>query len=104
VEERERSSAERLYDFGVTDDGAFYYVMELLQGLSLDSLVKRFGPGRRSSGSVTVAGDANQAHKEPGNPGRRDASDHCLTPGAQRTTSPVPPLFEGIIVPLPRSW
>jgi tRNA A-37 threonylcarbamoyl transferase component Bud32 len=33
-----------LYDFGVTDDGAFYYVMELLHGLSLESLVKRFGP------------------------------------------------------------
>ncbi|UCC74889.1 MAG: serine/threonine protein kinase [Gemmatimonadota bacterium] len=33
-----------LYDFGVTDDSAFYYVMELLHGLSLDSLVKRFGP------------------------------------------------------------
>ncbi len=33
-----------LYDFGVTEDGAFYYVMELLRGLNLDSLVKRFGP------------------------------------------------------------
>jgi len=33
-----------LYDFGVTDDGAFYYVMELLHGLSLESLVRRFGP------------------------------------------------------------
>ncbi len=33
-----------LYDFGVTADGAFYYVMELLEGLNLDSLVKRFGP------------------------------------------------------------
>ncbi len=33
-----------LYDFGVTDDGTFYYVMELLEGLDLESLVKRFGP------------------------------------------------------------
>jgi serine/threonine-protein kinase len=33
-----------LYDFGVTDDGAFYYVMELLHGLSLEALVRRFGP------------------------------------------------------------
>ena len=32
-----------LYDFGVTDDGVFYYVMELLEGLDLESLVKRFG-------------------------------------------------------------
>ena len=33
-----------LYDFGVTDVGVFYYVMELLEGLDLESLVKRFGP------------------------------------------------------------
>ena len=33
-----------LYDFGITEDGCFYYVMELLQGLDLDSLVRRFGP------------------------------------------------------------
>ena len=33
-----------LYDFGITDEGAFYYVMEMLNGLTLDSLVKRFGP------------------------------------------------------------
>ncbi len=33
-----------LYDFGVTDDGTFYYVMELLDGLDLRSLVERFGP------------------------------------------------------------
>jgi len=33
-----------LYDFGATEEGAFYYVMELLDGLDLESLVKRFGP------------------------------------------------------------
>jgi len=34
----------QLYDFGITDSGTFYYVMELLNGLDLDALVSRFGP------------------------------------------------------------
>ncbi|MGD2136331.1 MAG: serine/threonine-protein kinase, partial [Gemmatimonadales bacterium] len=33
-----------LYDFGVAEDGTFYYVMELLDGIGLDQLVERFGP------------------------------------------------------------
>ena len=34
----------QLYDFGVTDDGTLYYVMELLDGVDLDTLVRRSGP------------------------------------------------------------
>lgn len=34
----------QLYDFGATDDGSFYYVMELLAGRDLESLVREFGP------------------------------------------------------------
>jgi serine/threonine-protein kinase len=34
----------QLFDFGATDDGSFYYVMELLAGRDLESLVRDFGP------------------------------------------------------------
>jgi tRNA A-37 threonylcarbamoyl transferase component Bud32 len=33
-----------LYDFGIAVDGAFYYVMELLDGFDVETLVRRFGP------------------------------------------------------------
>jgi serine/threonine-protein kinase len=50
--EREVQSAARLshpntieiYDYGRTDDGTFYYVMEYLEGLSLADLVRQGGP------------------------------------------------------------
>jgi serine/threonine-protein kinase len=34
----------RLYDFGQTRGGTFYFVMELLEGLDLETLVRRHGP------------------------------------------------------------
>jgi serine/threonine-protein kinase len=34
----------RLYDFGISETGGFYFVMELLSGMDVFSLVQRFGP------------------------------------------------------------
>jgi serine/threonine-protein kinase len=34
----------QVFDFGATNDGNFYYVMELLSGRDLETLVREFGP------------------------------------------------------------
>jgi serine/threonine-protein kinase len=55
-----------LYDFGVTEDGAFYYVMELLHGLDLETLVDRHGPipaERVSHILVGVCSSLEEAHR-----------------------------------------
>jgi len=67
-----------LYDFGITEEGAFYYIMELLDGLGLAELVKRFGPLPAGRGifllrqvchSLGEAHDAGMVHRDikPGN-------------------------------------
>jgi len=35
-----------LFDFGMTDEGLFYYVMELLEGFDMEHLVEEWGPVR----------------------------------------------------------
>ncbi len=40
---RSRNTIE-LFDYGVTEDGTFFYVMELLDGMDLEALVARYGP------------------------------------------------------------
>ena len=55
-----------LYDFGRTNDNTYYYVMELLDGIDLQTIVERFGPmhsGRVAKILLGVAASLNEAHK-----------------------------------------
>ena len=56
-----------VYDFGVTDEGTFYYVMELLDGLDLDELVRENGPlpaGRAVSVLLQICDSLAEAHDQ----------------------------------------
>ncbi|MGE5833955.1 MAG: serine/threonine-protein kinase [Acidobacteriota bacterium] len=56
-----------LYDFGVSRDGQFYYVMELLDGVSLQTLITNFGPqppSRVRSMLMQVCESLEEAHQQ----------------------------------------
>ncbi|CAN5921675.1 hypothetical protein BH11MYX3_BH11MYX3_24890 [soil metagenome] len=62
-----------LFDYGVADDGTFFYVMELLDGLDLDRLIRDFGaqPAARviqilvhACQSLAEAHDAGLLHRD----------------------------------------
>ena len=68
----------QLYDFGITRDHRLYYVMELLDGCDLESLVTRYGPQpaarvayllRQACRSLAEAHAAGLVHRDikPGN-------------------------------------
>lgn len=55
-----------LFDFGHTKDNTFFYVMELLDGIDLQSLVERYGPlhpGRVANILIQVAESLEEAHR-----------------------------------------
>lgn len=52
-----------LYDYGVTDDGTFFYVMELLDGLDLAQLVRAYGP-LPAARVIAILGQACQSLAE----------------------------------------
>jgi serine/threonine protein kinase len=69
---RSRNTIE-LFDYGVSSDGTFFYVMELLEGLDLESLVIKHGPqppGRvlrllmQACRSLAEAHDAGLVHRD----------------------------------------
>jgi serine/threonine-protein kinase len=62
-----------LYDYGVTDEGTFFYVMELLDGLDLSQLVRGHGPQpaarvisiiSQACQSLSEAHDAGLLHRD----------------------------------------
>ncbi|HEY2893172.1 MAG TPA: serine/threonine-protein kinase, partial [Pirellulales bacterium] len=56
-----------IYDYGRTNEGVFYYAMEYLSGLSLQSLVERFGAqpdGRVIHIMLQVCGSLIEAHSQ----------------------------------------
>jgi serine/threonine protein kinase len=62
-----------IFDYGVTEAGVFYFVMELLDGVDLESLVVRYGrqsPARviqiliQACSSLAEAHDANLLHRD----------------------------------------
>jgi serine/threonine-protein kinase len=56
-----------LYDFGISRDSSFFYVMELLDGIDLQTLVERFGPqpaGRVAKLLVEACDSLEEAHRQ----------------------------------------
>jgi serine/threonine-protein kinase len=55
-----------IFDYGRTEDGTFYYVMEYLEGVSLEDAVRRYGPlpaARVACLLVQLCGALREAHR-----------------------------------------
>ncbi len=62
-----------LYDYGITQEGTFYYVMELLDGVDLETLIQEHGPVsaeraihllRQACDSLADAHDSGLVHRD----------------------------------------
>ncbi|MEM1068405.1 MAG: serine/threonine protein kinase [Planctomycetota bacterium] len=56
-----------IYDYGRTDDGTFFYVMEFVDGITLQELVDHFGPqppGRVIHLMLQICGAMGEAHQQ----------------------------------------
>jgi len=109
-----------LFDYGVSDDGTFFYVMELLDGLDLDRLVRDFGaqPAARviqillhACQSLAEAHDAGLLHRDikPANIYLSRAADEVdiakvLDFGiVHNLADPIPDPIDIVSLPAPRS-
>ena len=54
-----------IFDYGNTDDGTFYYVMEYLPGLSLADLVERLRPAAARTRYLSFAANVRRARRSP---------------------------------------
>ncbi|MBL0219691.1 MAG: protein kinase [Myxococcales bacterium] len=109
-----------LFDYGVADDGTFFYVMELLDGLDLDRLVREFGaqpPARviqiliHACQSLAEAHDAGLLHRDikPANIYLSRAADEVdiakvLDFGIVHTIAdPIPDPIDVVSLPAPKA-
>ena len=56
-----------IYDYSRTDDGTFFYVMEFIEGITLQELVDQFGPqspGRVIHLMLQICGSLAEAHQQ----------------------------------------
>ncbi len=55
-----------IYDYGTTEDGTFFYVMEFVDGITLQELVDEYGPqppGRTIHLMLQICGSLSEAHQ-----------------------------------------